>query len=99
MPSESVRRSLNALLLTFDHPPEPVAGVTELKIPGPAGTIQARMYTPEGKGPFPVLVYFHGGGWVIGTLETHDSCCRALARNAGCVVVSVDYRLAPEHKF
>ena len=58
-PSESVRRSLNALLSTFDHPPNPVARIDQLKIPGPAGSIPARMYIPEGKGPFPVLVYFH----------------------------------------
>jgi len=57
------------------------------------------MYTPGGNGPFPVLVYFHGGGWVVGNLDTHDSCCRALAANAGSAVLSVDYRLAPEHKF
>jgi acetyl esterase/lipase len=99
MPSESVRRMLNGILLTLDNPPEAVARVDELKIPGPGGSIPARMYTPEGKGLFPVLVYFHGGGWVVGTLETHDTCCRALAVRAGCVVVSVDYRLAPEHKF
>ena len=98
-PSESVRRSLNALLSTFDHPPNPVARIDQLKIPGPAGSIPARMYIPEGKGPFPVLVYFHGGGWVIGTLDTHDTCCRELARSAGCAVLSVDYRLAPEHRF
>ena len=98
-PSESVRRSFNALLSTFDHPPNPVARIDQLKIPGPAGSIPARMYIPEGKGPFPVLVYFHGGGWVIGTLDTHDTCCRELARSAGCAVLSVDYRLAPEHKF
>src|SRR5262249_10128145 len=49
--------------------------------------------------PFPVLVYFHGGGWVVGNLDTEDGICRRLTNSAGCVVVSVDYRLAPEHKF
>ncbi len=58
-----------------------------------------RVYTPEGEGPFPLLVYFHGGGWVLGNLDTHDPLCRALANESGCVVVSVDYRLAPEHRF
>ncbi len=59
-----------------------------------------RVYTPPtGNGPWPVVVFFHGGGWVVGTLETHDPYCRALASEAGVMVVSVDYRLAPEHKF
>jgi acetyl esterase len=61
--------------------------------------IPVRIYTPAGDGPFPAVVFFHGGGWVVGTLETHDPYCRALATEAGIVVVSVDYRLAPEHKF
>lgn len=80
-------------------PGEPVANVVNRTIPGPAGEIPVRIYTPQGSGPFPVLVYFHGGGWVICTLDTHDTQCRSLANGAGCVVVSVDYRLAPEHKF
>lgn len=79
--------------------PEPVAQVQDRVIPGPAGDIPVRLYTPEGAGPFPILVYFHGGGWVIGSLETVDAACRSLANRAGCLVVSVDYRLAPEHKF
>jgi acetyl esterase len=78
---------------------EPVGRVEDLKIPGPAGSLGLRIYTPRGSGPFPVLVYFHGGGWTIGDLETHDAPCRALTNGAGCVVTSVDYRLAPQHKF
>src|SRR6267154_361299 len=62
--------------------------------------IPVRVYTPPaGNGPWPVVVFFHGGGWVVCTLETHDPYCRALATEAGVMVVSVDYRLAPEHKF
>ncbi|HVO27892.1 MAG TPA: alpha/beta hydrolase [Candidatus Margulisiibacteriota bacterium] len=80
-------------------PPAAVATVENRTIPGPAGTLPVRIYTPAGSGPFPALVFFHGGGWVIGDLETVDGTCRALANGAGCVVVSVDYRLAPEHKF
>jgi len=80
-------------------PPEPVARVENRTIPGPAGEIPIRVYTPHGDGPFPALVFFHGGGWVICSLDSHDGICRALANGAGCVVVSVDYRLAPEHKF
>jgi acetyl esterase len=79
--------------------PEPVARVENRAIPGPAGEIPIRLYTPQGDGPFPVVVYFHGGGWVLGNLETHDGLCRAVANGAACVVIAVDYRLAPEHKF
>ncbi len=79
--------------------PEPVAHVENRTIPGPAGAIPVRIYTPAGSGPFPVLVFFHGGGWVICNLDTHDGHGRSLCNGAGCVVVSVDYRLAPEHKF
>ena len=68
-------------------------------IPGPEGDIPARSYVPDGKGPFPLLVWFHGGGWVIGDLETADSTCRELAQRAEVVVLSVDYRLAPEHRY
>ena len=79
--------------------PEVVAQVAEHTASGAAGTIPLRVYTPAGRPPFPALIYFHGGGWVIGNLDTHDGVCRALTNAAGCVVVSVDYRLAPEHKF
>ncbi|MFX3658022.1 MAG: alpha/beta hydrolase [bacterium] len=81
------------------NPDLAVARVEDRRIPGPAGEIPLRVYTPAGDGPFPVLVNFHGGGWVIGDLETADAVCRDIARTAGCVVVSVDYRLAPEHAF
>jgi acetyl esterase len=77
----------------------PLAKVENRTVPGPAGTIPVRVYTPVGTGPFPLLVFFHGGGWVIGSLDTHDGVCRELAHGAGCVVMSVDYRRAPEHKF
>jgi acetyl esterase len=79
--------------------PEAVAKVENRTISGPAGALPVRIYTPAGSGPFPVLVFFHGGGWVIGDLETQDGPCRKLANGADCVVVSVNYRLAPEHKF
>ena len=83
----------------FGGPPESLARVEERSIPGPGGKILLRIYTPEGRGALPVVVYFHGGGWVIGTFETHDGVCRHLAKQSQAVVVSVDYRLAPEHKF
>jgi len=79
--------------------PESIAQMENRTVPGPAGQIPVRIYTPVGTAPFPVLVYFHGGGWVIGNLDTHDGICRSLANRVGCLVVSVDYRLAPEHRF
>ena len=82
--------------------PEPVDEVLALQADGPAGPIPLRFYRGRGvdKGkPQPALVYFHGGGWVIGDLESHDQLCRALANAIPAIVVSVDYRLAPEHKF
>jgi acetyl esterase len=78
---------------------EQVGRVEHRLIPTPNGDLVARVYTPEGDGPFPVLVYFHGGGWVIANLNTYDSSCRALANAASCVVVSVAYRQAPENPF
>jgi len=86
-------------LAAMQGPPQPIAKVEDRTIPAPAGAIPVRIYTPEARGPLPVLVYFHGGGWVLGSLDTTDGICRALANGAGCIVVSVDYRLAPEHRF
>src|SRR5437762_7085482 len=80
-------------------PPEPVARVEDLTIPGPNGDIPARLYAHADDANQPGLVFFHGGGWVIGSVETHEYLCRLLANGAKCTVVSVDYRLAPEHKF
>ena len=79
--------------------PEDVAAVADITIPVAGGDIPLRVYTPAGSGPLPCLVYYHGGGWVLGDIQGLDSTCRARANAAGCVVVSVEYRLAPEHKF
>jgi acetyl esterase len=79
-----------------------VAEVRELAATGPAGAIPLRLYRGQGlpqESAQPALIYFHGGGWVIGDLESHDQVCRALANAVPCIVVAVDYRLAPEHKF
>ena len=81
------------------NPELAVGRVTDRSIPGADGDIGLRIYTPTGDGPHPVLVNFHGGGWVIGDLDTADGVCRDLCNTAQCVVVSVDYRLAPEHVF
>src|SRR5262249_36596677 len=92
------RASIGALAAAAGAPEE-VAHVEDRTVPGPAGEIPVRVYRPQGARPLPVLVYFHGGGWVIGSLETHDPLCRHLANAIGSVVVSVDYRLAPEHPY
>ncbi|MFH1160863.1 MAG: alpha/beta hydrolase, partial [bacterium] len=72
---------------------------SENEIPGPYGSIPLRIFTPSGEGPFPVLIYFHGGGWVVGKAREFDPLCGALCHGAHCIIVSVDYRLAPECKF
>lgn len=79
--------------------PEATAKVEDRTLVSPAGELALRVYTPEGQAPFPVLVFLHGGGWATGDLDTMDTPLRALTNRAGCVIVSVDYRLAPEHKF
>lgn len=86
-------------LSASETPPEAVGSVTERSVPGPEGDVPTRIYTPNGDGPHPALVFFHGGGWMLGGLETHDALCRALTNATGCVVVAIDYRLAPEHPF
>ena len=78
------------------NPDLPIHQVEDRVVPGTQGDIPVRIYTPEGEGPFGVLVYFHGGGWVIGDLDTCDAVCREIATLANLVVVSVDYRMAPE---
>lgn len=83
----------------FGGPTIEMATVEDLAADGPLGPIPLRHYRPHGlpQGPAPALIYIHGGGWVIGDLDTHDKICRQLAHRTGCAVVSVDYRLAPEH--
>jgi len=98
------RRSYHERRVLTQPEPLPVDQVQELQAPGPAGPIALRLYRPAGSapagtGPLPALVYFHGGGWVVGDLDTHDTLCRELANRAECAVVAVDYRLAPEHRF
>jgi acetyl esterase len=82
--------------------PERVESVHDVSIPGPAGSLAVRSYRPAGSSPgqrLPAFVFFHGGGWVFGNLDSHDSLCRSLCNAARCAVLAVDYRLAPEHRF
>ena len=93
------RRQLNAYILGLETKIEPVPHIRDRSIPSTGYEIPIRIYTPEGDGPFPVLIFIHGAGWVAGNLDTHDNVCRCLCARVKCVVVSVDYGLAPEHKF
>jgi acetyl esterase len=78
---------------------DPVGRVSDRLIDGPSSQLPVRIYWPPGDGPWPILVYFFGGGWSLGTLDTSDGVCRRLTNAVGCVTVAVGYRLAPEHKF
>jgi len=100
----SVADGVTKVLKTTNQPTKPqvlVPGVRskDMMIQGAAGQIPARVYVPDGRGPFPVIVYYHGGGWVIADKQTYDGGARGLSKNAQAVVVSVDYRRAPEAKF
>jgi acetyl esterase len=97
LPPEEARRQAEATRLVA--PGEEVARVEDRVVPTADAQIPVRVYTPEGSGPFPALVFYHGGGWVMGSVPGSDATCRSLANAAGCVVVSVEYRLAPEAKF
>ena len=79
--------------------PEAVGSVENRTFPGPAGAVPIRIYKPAGAGPFPVVLYIHGGGWVIASIDTYDASARALTNAAGAIVVSTEYRQAPENKF
>ena len=80
-------------------PPDPVGGIEDRVIPGPEGDLPIRIFRPEGDGPRPVVVFFHGGGFCICSVETHTAICRQICRRSGAIIVSVDYRQAPEHPF
>jgi acetyl esterase len=96
---EQVRANVNASLASEVVPRQPVHQVTDRTIPGADGPIPVRIYSPSAEQGLPVIVWLHGGGWVIGNLDTHDQLCRLLCDGSGAIVVSVDYRLAPEAKF
>ena len=92
-------RAVRSEMIEAGVPEEPVAEVQNHTVPGPAGPIAVRVYRPAKSGTLPALVFFHGGGFVICNLDTHDRQCRVLANASGCAVISVAYRLAPEHKY
>jgi acetyl esterase len=100
LPVDVARKVVVAQATLYGGPKLPVGSVRELSIDGAAGPLRARYYTPdEPGGPHPLLVYYHGGGFVICDLDTHDAPCRVLCKHGGVNVLSVDYRLAPEHPF
>ncbi|MCZ6861541.1 MAG: alpha/beta hydrolase [Alphaproteobacteria bacterium] len=94
-------RALYAATTEIFAPQTPaLENIEDRQIPGPEQSIPARLYRPKSDGGrLPILVYFHGGGWVFGDIDTHDALCRIVADGAGCLVASIDYRLAPEHKY
>ena len=98
LPVAEARARYESRIAAF-APAAPVANVCERIISGPGGPLKLRIYTPPGRGPFPLIVFYHGSGFVLCSLDTHDGMCRTLCAGAGSVVVSVDYRLAPEAKF
>jgi acetyl esterase/lipase len=99
-PLPELRQQLRTMVALMDEPAPALPRIEDIRIPGPAGDIPARVYAPRvGGSQLPTVAYFHGGGWVQGDLETHHGLCARLARHAGVLVVAVDYRLAPEHKF
>lgn len=98
----AIRDGYRATTSQYRHPTPPLDSIANLMAPGPGGNLALRFYRPRtgsGGRALPALVYFHGGGWVVGDLDTHDHLCRYLAGRAGAVVIAVDYRLAPEHPF
>jgi acetyl esterase len=97
--AQAFREVVRQASIAFPPLNVPLGGIEDRTIPGPDGAVPVRIYAPVGAAPFPAIVYFHGGGWVVGDLDTQDMIGRGLCHAAGAVVVSVDYRLAPEHKF
>jgi acetyl esterase len=101
LPPEQARAMVRRSAAATDGPPIPMAELLEFELPGAEGALKARFYVPHSAPPppRPMLVHYHGGGWMVGDLETHDSACRFLAAHSGASVLSTTYRLAPEHPF
>lgn len=99
VPVATLRDLVRQASTAFPPVTVPIGTVEDRSIDGPGGALPIRVYTPAGDGPWPVVVYFHGGGWVVGDLDTQDMICRGLCHGAQSVILSVGYRLAPEHPF
>ncbi|HMH53591.1 MAG TPA: alpha/beta hydrolase [Candidatus Acidoferrum sp.] len=100
-PLPELRQQLRTMVSLMDEPAPPLARIEDIRIPGPAGALPARLYDASGErnAARPVVLYFHGGGWVQGDLETHHGLCARIAQRSGALVIALDYRLAPEHPF
>ncbi len=99
MTAEELREQINGRIFALATHVEPFSNIRDLRVPCGSVDIPVRAYTPDGTGPQPLLVYIHGAAWIAGSLDTHDNLCRQLAARVPCVVLSVGYRLAPEHRF
>lgn len=101
LPPAGARELYRGMAAQLDLSGLPIGKIEDRTVAGPGGDISVRLYTPvaAGSGALPALIYYHGGGWVIGDLDTHDALCRSFANESGCRVIAVDYRLAPEHAF
>jgi acetyl esterase len=97
LPADVARQGAEVGFQAFNNGMPEIGSIVDRTIPGPAGAIPVKIFTPTGSAPFPLLVFLHGGGWVIGSPNTHARLCAELAEGAGVVVMSVGYRLAPEH--
>lgn len=99
VPIALARKGHESEALLFSGPGEEVAEVRDLVVPGPGGNVPVRLYRPAGDGLLPGVAYFHGGGWVVGSIDSFDTVCRRLANASGAAIASVGYRLAPEHVY
>ena len=96
---EEARRNFRAGTPLVVGEPIELPRIEDLAVPGPAGAVPVRLYAPSSEPALPITLYFHGGGWVVGDLDSHDHLCRRLAALSGSIVLAVDYRLAPEHPY
>jgi acetyl esterase len=99
VPIDEARAAHAAESVELGGPGEPVAEVRDVRVPADGGEVLVRAFRPDGDGPLPVVAYLHGGGWVMGSLDSYDATLRALANASGAIVAGVEYRLAPEHRF